>query len=925
MNNSLSSPVSASSQINAESARPARRWPRVALALVWLVAFTAWFHSFGLPNNLPAARWMIWTGLPFDLLDLLDPPAVANAAPWSWLFLAQRLPSLLIAAVIWAGAWGLGSLLLRGLRLRAEFDSVERCFFACCLGLSAVSLLMLGLGLLGAMSGWLLGGLLLVAVSVEITFSPRQSSLTNPTGLAPVARGSLHYPKLDKASHGDFPDKTSSTAPTSSAETCEPPGQARWGVAVLLCVVAPFVFCMLLGAMSPQTDFDVVEYHLGGPKEWFQQGHIARLPHNVYTSFPFLTEMLLLCGMVLRGDWESGALAGQAAVAGFVPLAALGLFATGRRWFSSTAGSLAALVWLTTPWAYRIAIVAYAEGGLACYLFAALAVGLRVVWGEGQESGDRRQEASANNSAGRTPHPHPHPTTEAAVPRARGEGTRHRLIALCGLLAGSAMACKYTGAVSVVVPLAVMISLRAVAAKEPMGLRVTPRAVNDETSERGGVSPLVLGRKPSLEEPGGLRHPAQKPLTLYRVRYMQAVLELALFGVGALLAVGPWLVKNAVETGNPVFPLAYSVFGGAGRDATMDAQWQQGHSAPPYRGVSHRLSDFIVKLTDVAANNDWHSALMFGLAPIAVLASWRRRVWTVWAFIGWQFLSWFVLTHHIDRFYVPMFPVVALLAGVGAAWLFSALNDSSGENFETNGLMGETEKKRKTSLALQASMGGGSLSRRTIWTRVASVFVVCVIGANVLYNVGVMMNLGGYNSGRTEMKAARETQLSRWYGAQKWIDDELAAGRLPHNLKVLCVGEAALFHARFPYVYNTVFDQSLFEQWFAKRTASGELQLRPVAEIRATLLQHRITHVLINWSEVLRYREPGSYGFTDFVHPDQISELVRLGVLQPVPLPTSVALQPLKGLRLRQVEEWAPALQSNVDGQPALIAIQLFE
>ena len=137
------------------------------------------------------------------------------------------------------------------------------------------------------------------------------------------------------------------------------------------------------------------------------------------------------------------------------------------------------------------------------------------------------------------------------------------MIALCGLLAGSAMACKYTGAVSVVVPLAVMIALRAVAAKEPIGLRVK-----------------------------------------------QAVWELALFGVGALLAVGPWLVKNAVETGNPVFPLAYSVFGGEGRDATMDAQWQQGHSAPPYRSVSHRLSDLVIKLTDVAANNDWHSALI---------------------------------------------------------------------------------------------------------------------------------------------------------------------------------------------------------------------------------------------------------------------------------------------------------------------------
>ena len=52
---------------------------------------------------------------------------------------------------------------------------------------------------------------------------------------------------------------------------------------------------------------------------------------------------------------------------------------------------------------------------------------------------------------------------------------------------------------------------------------------------------------------------------------------------------------------------------------------------------------------------------------------------------------------------------------------------------------------------------------------------------------------------------------------------------------------------------------------------------------------------------------------------------MRLGVLQSVPLPASVALQPLKGSRLRQVEQWAPTLQSNVEDQPALIAIQLFE
>ena len=264
---------------------------------------------------------------------------------------------------------------------------------------------------------------------------------------------------------------------------------------------------------------------------------------------PFLTEMLLLCGMVLRGDWESGALAGQAAVAGFVPLAALGLFATGRRWFGTTAGSLAALVWLTTPWAYRIAIVSYAEGGLACYLFAALAVGLRLIW---------REETSETPNDSRS---HQSSLLSSNPPREQGrhstKRTEHRLLALCGLLAGSAMACKYTGAVSVVLPLAAMIALRAVVATEPLAAHV----------RRGFV-------------------------------------ELALFGAGVLVAVGPWLVKNAVETGNPVYPLAYSVFGGEGRDAAMDAQWRQGHAAKTYGSLTELLADLVVKLTDVVANND---------------------------------------------------------------------------------------------------------------------------------------------------------------------------------------------------------------------------------------------------------------------------------------------------------------------------------
>ena len=49
----------------------------------------------------------------------------------------------------------------------------------------------------------------------------------------------------------------------------------------MICL-APFVIALLLGAMSPQTDYDVVEYHLGGPKEWFQRGRSSAASQRLH-------------------------------------------------------------------------------------------------------------------------------------------------------------------------------------------------------------------------------------------------------------------------------------------------------------------------------------------------------------------------------------------------------------------------------------------------------------------------------------------------------------------------------------------------------------------------------------------------------------------------------------------------------------------
>ena len=57
---------------------------------------------------------------------------------------------------------------------------------------------------------------------------------------------------------------------------------------------------------------------------------------------------------------------------------------------------------------------------------------------------------------------------------------------------------------------------------------LVPRAVVDPASERGGVSPPVVCKRADAQEPGGLRHPAQKSLTLGRAKYEAALLVVTL-------------------------------------------------------------------------------------------------------------------------------------------------------------------------------------------------------------------------------------------------------------------------------------------------------------------------------------------------------------------------------------------------------------
>src|SRR5262249_30888983 len=128
-------------------------------------------------------------------------------------------------------------------------------------------------------------------------------------------------------------------------------------------------------------------------------------------------------------------------------------------------------------------------------------------------------------------------------------------------------------------------------------------------------------------------------------------------GWAAVMA--PWLGKNMMDTENPVYPLGYSVFGGEQWGGALNEKGWGGQG--PQRITSGAM---ISSLIDVAGRSDWQSPLYVALAPLALIRRGSRRLALgLWGYVGYLFLTWWFLTHRLDRFWIPLLPALASLAG----------------------------------------------------------------------------------------------------------------------------------------------------------------------------------------------------------------------------------------------------------------------
>lgn len=389
------------------------------------------------------------------------------------------------------------------------------------------------------------------------------------------------------------------------------------------------------------------------------------------------------------------------------------------------------------------------------------------------------------------------------------------------LLAGTAAACKYTGVVFVTLPIYAALAWGAWQSR------------NRRTATRAALAMLV----------------------------------------GMLLTGFPWYAKNFVWTGNPVFPLATGLFGTGGLDAAQVERWQAAHRVPangytPAAAWESLVQVFLTspflqpalivlllcgvvvtasgllerawgRFSRSSSTGPPKGGLPAGDLPAGQLpkqsggraaAQWGQAWFWLMLWIG---VVWWGATHRIDRFLLPALPLACGLASLGAAWI-----------------------SRRLGLSLAAAI----------------VLLGMAYGVHSMVSgtIGDNRFLVSLRALRTD--AGSDDLPGRIIPPIGWANEVLDGD----ETQLLLIGEARAYDFRMPIVYSTCFDRSLAEEWL--RDQSPEQQ-------RSNLHRAGITHVMVNWSELERYRSDGNYGFSDWPQRTDIAGLVESEVLRPVGSP----------------------------------------
>ncbi|MEL7482944.1 MAG: hypothetical protein AAFN41_01185 [Planctomycetota bacterium] len=490
--------------------------------------------------------------------------------------------------------------------------------------------------------------------------------------------------------------------------------------------------------------YDSLVYHLQLPREWYAMGVITPLEHNVYSYLPSYVESAFVHLAAISGAdrnefvTDDGGLliackllhASMTLVAGWCAAGAARSILQGMLDDTRSAGAIAGVLVIATPWSVVTGSMAYNEMAMLALLFAAV---------------------------------HAAVSTDLS-------GWKRGMLA--GALVGAACGCKPTA--------------------------------------------LVLGA------------PIVGLLMLATVPRRAVVGAVAAGCVAGVVMLAPWLVRNALAGGNPVFPMLTSVFGSAHWSAEQVDRYARAHTFDG--GLLDALRLLVVPdAADPAARESrpihrgmlhpqWAFAgpvLVVSLLIAAAFRSTRLLALALATGVVIQILVWATMTHVQSRFLIPLLLPTALAAALGGSAVLA-----------------------------WATRGGGP--RRGVLLSSAAVLVATSAMTLGIYAgeyrgpFGPNHIIGFGSSYFTNYRVhAEDPALAP--------PDPYLRAMLPDGAVVLCIGDAKALYKPEGALYATTYDES---------PLAKALRAFP-DDPRSALRSLEATHIYIDWIELRRLWRTG--------------------------------------------------------------------
>ncbi len=294
---------------------------------------------------------------------------------------------------------------------------------------------------------------------------------------------------------------------------------------------------------------------------------------------------------------------------------------------------------------------------------------------------------------------------------------------------------------------------------------------------------------------------------------------------GCCVTFAPWLIKNAVATGNPVFPLAYGVLGarqGIWTDELAE-RWQRGHRPVPQEAGLAARAKLLARRVLADRRLGWWLVV---LALPAVFSRARTRLDLLFAAVLlFQVGVWLFWTHLYARFAVVLLIPLCIL-GARSVWPSAAVG-----------------------------------------LRAVPLIAVCGVAAFNLWTSAALYRAELFDDGRSW----RIHGHIEWFYQDADISRNPAAyirQRLRATDRVLMVGEARTFYMPPGVDSCVVFNRNPFAEAVAAAD-SDEAVIR-------WLNEQQYTYILVNFSEMERLRR--TYGFWKDLTPDLFERLGPVGL-----------------------------------------------